>query len=166
MITEALAKHDRKPLQISFHVDLTKPVGSTKATDSALQVPCVKLFGCPKSFAIVDISDPPLAFVMQFLVVLYYTWVILRVFFYGAANEFLNILGSSICLAAYAIGKARFGTIVQGEDILLAPVEYVKDILVEIYGQATRKITREGLKMMVEALRDMADEIKVEVKME
>lgn len=161
-IAEALAKHDSKMLQITFHLDSTKPVDASKVTDGDLLDIHVKLFEGPKSFSNITIEDPALAVALQLIVVLFYIWLALQILITGPKYIFSLIF----MVLAYVAAKTYMGNVDRIPDLLVLPLEIAKTFLMRKVGETAEKAAQSVVRITLKTLFEMANDIQVETQKE
>jgi hypothetical protein len=126
----------------------------------------VKLFEGPRSIGNITVVDPILTFTLQLIVVAVYSWLALRIVIAGPNAMFYPLAMTSAVLIAYRATKTGAGNVDQDPDLLLSPLGYASEFIMDKVTEVAHKTAWIMVKMFVEALREAADEIKVEVKNE
>jgi hypothetical protein len=120
----------------------------------------------PKAVGNFVIANPILALVSQLVVVITYIWLALWVLIAGSPSMFLTIFMVFSALVAYTAARKRRDNLLSTHDLFIAPLGFVKAVIARQVGQMAIMVARGIVAMLVEALRDAADELKIEVKKE
>jgi hypothetical protein len=173
-VAKAIKEHDRQyakdaekpknlPMLIKIHMYMTIPKRLATSPNPRVVTQHTKMFGGPKSFANITITNPVAAIALQLLFVVYYIELALRVLIHGPASMFTSLLMFSLVMIAYAAWMAQIGNIVAGSDLLSTPLEYVRDLAMEEAHRGVRMVVKIVVDVLVDALRDMLDEKMLEV---
>jgi hypothetical protein len=175
-VAEALKERDRQqakdtekpsasPLLISFHMDMTIPKSPTASQMPPTVALRTRIVEGPKSLANITIKHPLAVIALQLIVVAYYVDLALRVFLYGPLSMFTSIFLDVLVLSAYVTWIARIGNVVTGSDLLLTPLEYIRDLLLEKTQEGVRFASRIVAHILMDTLPVLADEKIVEIEM-
>jgi hypothetical protein len=162
----AVADVSADSMVLSFRAEIKQPKNrSDRVTDPA-RAGRSKLFGTPKAAGNIVIKNIALASVAQLVIVMVYVWVTLTVVFCGPATMFYSIFGAAITLIVYTSAEERSGIPVYTQNVFLAPLEWMKDIVVDQIVHVASKVFERVVVVLAETLRAAADDIKVESKKE
>jgi hypothetical protein len=174
-VAEAIKEHARQhakdaetshtpPKHINLRMDMTIPERIATPTKRTVATHRTKMFGGPKSLANITITNPFAAIALQLLVIFYYFELALRVLVHGPASMFTSLLMFSLVIIAYAALMAQIGDNVTGSDLLFTPLEYVRDLSMEIVYRGVGMVFNILVDMLVDALRVLSEEKIMEVE--
>ncbi|KAH5592712.1 hypothetical protein HBI45_205660 [Parastagonospora nodorum] len=162
----AVADVGADSMVLSFRAEIKQRKNRSDRVTEPARAERRKLFGTPKAAGNMVIKDIAMASVARLGVVMVYVWVALTVLFCGPATMFYSIFGAAIALIVYTSAEEKSGTPVYTQDLFLAPLEWVKDIVVDQIVHVASKVFERVVVVLAKTLRAVADDVKVEPKTE
>jgi hypothetical protein len=169
-ITEALKEYDQKeakpsitkPVHITIHLSLPASTAAVNSNDPQIAPRRQNIFQGSKSILALPIKDMKLARALQVIVIGCYIATAFALIFQGAElfiKTFVAFLLFLIIYAAVMESKQSSQNIGSGDssDLLLAPVAYVADLLLEKFQNRTRMVMIAAITMFVDVLQDVTD---------
>jgi hypothetical protein len=160
------AEPNAQPLHVKIHMELNIPNHLIARAGLPVVFRRMKVFHEEKTFANITVTNSYAAILLQFVVVIFYIHLALRVLIDGPAKMLKPVLIISLLLLAYGVNKARHGHVAPGSDLLLTPLEYTRDVLQERAHQGLRAVTNIFVNMVVDAVRIAVSEGLMEVELE
>ncbi|KAF1912069.1 hypothetical protein BDU57DRAFT_564721, partial [Ampelomyces quisqualis] len=158
--TRSLFAVNPAPTRIAVQINITGSLpASYTTTGSTGRKPT---FGGPKSIASFALPNDLRSCALQLAVIILY---------FSIATYMLKIgvFGCVVALFAlkvYGFAVTELGWEGDSTDILIAPMDFLEDLVVDWGCRAASKMTQVMAKSLVEALQNVADEFKVEAKTE
>jgi hypothetical protein len=160
------ADPNAQPLHVKIQMELNIPGHLIARAGVPAVFRRTAVFHEEKTFANITVTNPCAAILLQFVVVVFYIHLALRVLIEGPAKMLKPVLIISLLLLAYDVNKARHGHVAAGSDLLMTPLEYTRDVLQERAHQGLRAVTKIFVNLVVDAVRIAVSEGLMEVEME
>ena len=149
-----------EPIHISLQININVSLAASDTTVASIgRKPA---FGGPKSIASFMLPNDRRGCALQLVVIISY----ITIATYTLKSGLVAFLLALLVLKVYGFAVTELGWEGDSTDILIAPMNYLGDTVVDWMGRAAAKTIQVAVKALVDALQDVASEVEVEVKNE